>query len=41
LGAFGCGLDALFALIVCGLVLYGVVMVAAMRRELGLRPEKG
>jgi putative MATE family efflux protein len=34
LGGFGWGLDSLFALMACGLVLYGVVMVAVMRREL-------
>jgi putative MATE family efflux protein len=32
------GLDFLFVLMACGLVSYGVVMVAVMRRELGLRP---
>src|SRR5262249_57205786 len=36
LGALGWGIDSLFALMACGLVLYGVVMVAVMRRELGL-----
>ncbi len=36
LGVLGWGIDALFALMACGLVLYGVVMVAVMRRELGL-----
>jgi Na+-driven multidrug efflux pump len=40
LGALGWGLDSLFALMACGLVSYGVVMVAVMRRELGLRPER-
>jgi putative MATE family efflux protein len=35
----GWGIDALFALMACGLVLYGMVMVAVMRRELGLLPE--
>ncbi len=34
LGVFGWGIDSLFALLACGLVLYGMVMVAAMRREL-------
>jgi hypothetical protein len=33
---FGWGIDSLFALMACGLVLYGMVMVAVMRRELGL-----
>jgi putative MATE family efflux protein len=32
----GWGIDSLFALMACGLVSYGVVMVAVMRRELGL-----
>jgi putative MATE family efflux protein len=36
LGALGWGLESLFALMACGLVLYGMVMVAVMRRELGL-----
>src|SRR5262249_55183033 len=36
LGVFGWGLDALFALMACGLVLYGLVMAWVMRRELGL-----
>jgi len=36
LGVFGWGIDSLFALMACGLVLYGAVMVAVMRRELGL-----
>jgi putative MATE family efflux protein len=36
LRVFGCGIDSLFALMACGLVLYGMVMVAVMRRELGL-----
>jgi putative MATE family efflux protein len=40
LGALGWGIDSLFALMACGLVAYGVVMVAVMRRELGLRPER-
>jgi hypothetical protein len=31
---FGCAIDSLFALMACGLVLYGLVMVAVMRREL-------
>jgi putative MATE family efflux protein len=34
LSVFGCGLDCLFTLMACGLVLYGMVMVAVMRREL-------
>jgi hypothetical protein len=33
--AFGWGGDSLFSLMACGLVLYGMVMVAVMRRELG------
>jgi putative MATE family efflux protein len=36
LGVLGWGIDSLFALMACGLVLYGVVMAAVMRRELGL-----
>jgi Na+-driven multidrug efflux pump len=40
LGVLGWGLDSLFALMACGLVAYGVVMLAVMRRELGLRPER-
>ena len=36
LGAFGWGIDSLFGLMACGLASYGVVMVAVMRRELGL-----
>ena len=36
LGILGWGLDSLFTLMACGLVVYGVVMVAVMRRELGL-----
>jgi hypothetical protein len=40
LNVFGWGIDSLFALMACGLVAYGVVMVAVMRRELGLRPER-
>ena len=35
------GIDSLFALMACGLVSYGMVMVAVMRRELGLRPRSG
>ena len=38
LGVFGWGIDSLFALMACGLVLYGMVMVTVMRRELGLFP---
>ncbi|MGZ4661454.1 MAG: hypothetical protein ACXVYB_09260 [Arthrobacter sp.] len=34
LGVFGWGIDSLFALMACGLLLYGMVMVAVMRREL-------
>ena len=37
---FGWGIDALFALMACGLVSCRVVMVAVMRRELGFRPER-
>jgi putative MATE family efflux protein len=40
LNVLGWGIDSLFALMACGLVSYGVVMVAVMRRELGLRPER-
>ena len=36
LGVLGWEIDCLFALMACGLVSYGVVMVAVMRRELGL-----
>ena len=36
LRVFGWGIDSLFALMACGLVLYGMVMSAVMRRELGL-----
>jgi len=38
LGALGWGIDSLFALMACGLVLYGMVMVAVMRRELWTYP---
>lgn len=41
LSVLGWGIDSLFALMACGLVLYGMVMVAVMRRELGLTPEGG
>jgi putative MATE family efflux protein len=34
LGVLGWGIDSLFALMACGLVSYGMVMVAVMRREL-------
>jgi putative MATE family efflux protein len=34
LRVFGWGIESLFALMACGLVLYGIVMVAVMRREL-------
>jgi putative MATE family efflux protein len=34
----GWGIDSLFALMACGLVSYGMVMVAVMRRELGFHP---
>jgi putative MATE family efflux protein len=40
LGVLGWGIDSLFALMACGLVLYGVVMVAVMRRELGLSADR-
>ena len=40
LGVLGWGIDSLFALMACGLVSYGVVMMAVLRRELGLRPER-
>jgi fatty acid desaturase len=40
LNVFGWGIDALFALMACGLVSYGVVMVAVMRRELRFHPER-
>jgi putative MATE family efflux protein len=36
LGVLGWGVDSLFSLMACGLVSYGAVMVAVMRRELGL-----
>ncbi len=39
LGVLGWGIDSLFALMACGLVVYGMVMIAVMRRELGLHPE--
>jgi putative MATE family efflux protein len=35
LRVFGWGINCLFTLMACGLVLYGMVMVAVMRRELG------
>jgi|GraSoiStandDraft_30_1057271.scaffolds.fasta_scaffold1754741_2 fatty acid desaturase len=34
LGVLGWGIESLFALMACGLVLYGMVMVAEIRREL-------
>ena len=40
LGGLGWGIDSLFALMACGLVSYGMVMVAVMRRELRLHPER-
>jgi MATE family, multidrug efflux pump len=40
LNFLGWGVDSLFSLMACGLLSYGVVMVAVMRRELGLRPER-
>jgi putative MATE family efflux protein len=40
LGALGWEIESLFTLMACGLVSYGVVMAAVMRRELGLRPER-
>ena len=36
LRVLGWGIDSLFALMACGLALYGMVMVVVMRRELGL-----
>jgi Na+-driven multidrug efflux pump len=36
--ALGWGINSLFALMACGLVFYGIVMVVVMRRELGLVP---
>jgi putative MATE family efflux protein len=36
LGVLGWGIEHLFSLMACGLVAYGVVMVAVMRRELGI-----
>jgi putative MATE family efflux protein len=36
-GLFGSGIESLFGLMACGLASYGVVMVAVMRGELGLR----
>ena len=38
LGVLGWEIDSLFALMACGLVSYGMVMVAVMRRELGFYP---
>jgi putative MATE family efflux protein len=38
LRALGWGVDSLFSLMACGLVLYGMVMVGVMRRELGFYP---
>ena len=38
LDVLGWGIDSLFALMACGLVSYGMVMVGVMRRELGLYP---
>jgi putative MATE family efflux protein len=40
LNVLGWRIDALFTLMACGLVLYGLVMVAVMRRELGLGAER-
>jgi Na+-driven multidrug efflux pump len=40
LNFLGWGIDSLFSLMACGLVSYGAVMVAVMRRELGLRPDR-
>ena len=37
-GVLGRGIGSLFALTSCGPVSYGMVMVAVMRRELGLYP---
>ena len=41
LAAFGWGLETLFVLMACGLVVYGLVMAAVMRRELGLVAVRG
>jgi Na+-driven multidrug efflux pump len=41
LKVFGWDVDSLFTLMACGLVSYGVVMVAVMRRELGLLLGRG
>jgi putative MATE family efflux protein len=41
LGIFGWGIETLFTLMATGLVLYGLVMVAVMRRELGLFAQEG
>jgi putative MATE family efflux protein len=38
LGVLGWRIDALFSLMACGLVLYGMVMVGVMRCELGIYP---
>jgi putative MATE family efflux protein len=37
----GWRIDSLFGLMACGLVMYGMVMVAVMRRELGFSPAGG
>jgi hypothetical protein len=39
LNVFSREIECLFGLMACGLVSYGVVMVAVMRQELGFRPE--
>jgi putative MATE family efflux protein len=39
-GLTGCGLNELFVLMAGGLLCYGLVMVAVMRRELGLAPDR-
>src|SRR5262249_60995383 len=38
LKVLGWGIDSLFTVMACGLVSYGVVMVAVMRRRAGRRP---
>jgi Na+-driven multidrug efflux pump len=40
-GFLGWGIESLFVLMACGLMAYGMVMVAVMRHELGLRPGRG
>jgi hypothetical protein len=38
LGVLGWGIDSVFAVMARGPVLYGTVMAAVMRRELGIYP---